>query len=103
MLDGVEVTIGPHGLRIDLGAIVKVIGGGGGTFPLPPAGRSPMRDTLLQPRGHPLFFRTRYPDNWPELRQELGWLYHWPPSELKRLTVPEIVEWHEAAQRFAKR
>lgn len=34
--------------------------------------------------------------------QEVAWTYKWPPSELHRLTVPEIVEWHDAAVRIMK-
>ena len=30
-------------------------------------------------------------------------VFRWTPTELDRLKVPQIVEWHEAARRMTKR
>lgn len=28
-------------------------------------------------------------------------MFHWPPSELGRLTIPQLLRWHAAARRIA--
>ena len=34
--------------------------------------------------------------NWVEAYREVAFIYHWPPSEIGALTVPELMRWHEA-------
>ena len=50
MLDGVEITIGPHGLRLDLGAVVKVIGAAA-DIPTSASRKIPMRDIFSNLEG----------------------------------------------------
>ena len=34
--------------------------------------------------------------------EEVAWGYHWPPSEIHRLKVSELVRWHEGLVRIHK-
>jgi hypothetical protein len=36
------------------------------------------------------------------MTEEVAWTFHWPPSELKKLTVSELTRWHAAARRINK-
>ena len=54
-LDGVEVTLGPGGLKLDLGALVKVIGVAA-SIPPSSARKIPMRDLFAHFAGIMDFF-----------------------------------------------
>ncbi|WP_350051958.1 GpE family phage tail protein [Marivibrio sp.] len=32
--------------------------------------------------------------------EEVAFTYHWPPSELRKLTVRELINWHDGARRI---
>ena len=40
------------------------------------------------------------PPNWGDLVGELAWFFHWPPSELRQLTVNQLWFWHGQARRM---
>lgn len=41
--------------------------------------------------------------NWWDAALQVAYLYKIGPEELGRMKVPEILEWHEAAQRLNRR
>jgi hypothetical protein len=36
------------------------------------------------------------------MMEEVAYVFHWPPSELGRLTIPQLRRWHQAAARIHK-
>lgn len=43
------------------------------------------------------------PSNWPVFLAELARYYGWSPSEIAKLSVQELLWWHEAAVEHEKR
>ena len=36
------------------------------------------------------------------MMEEVAWVYHWPPSEIERMTPTRLERWHAAACRIQR-
>lgn len=36
------------------------------------------------------------------MSEEVAWVFHFPPSEIDRLTPAQLIRWHRAARRIHK-
>ena len=48
------------------------------------------------------FFGPSRRDSRQPQEEELAFIFHWSPSEIERLTIPELLRWHAAGIRMLK-
>ena len=65
---------------------------------LPPSVLNTMDRAL---RRYRRFFR-EWPADWDDALTLLAWLYHWPPSELERMTARDLAWWAERTKKLQK-
>ena len=101
MLGGTKIDVtGDGGISVDADTVIKVFSSVG-QYPDERRQADQRRRLHADGAGLHKFFR-EVPGDWRDLIGELAWFYHWPPSELAKLTIEQVLFWHGQAKRIHK-